>query len=61
MTYRQLICRLRELDSEQLDQDVTIYKMDNDEFHPLNISGGEYTIADENQDILDIGHPYLII
>lgn len=55
MTYRELLSRLKEATEEQLDQNVTLFDMD--EFLP--ITGVKMTPIDEPADILDPGHLYI--
>lgn len=54
MTYAKLLERLMTLNEEQLNQDVTIYVENNDEFYPVqNLAINAYS------DVLDINHPFL--
>lgn len=54
MTYAKLLERLSALNQEQLNQDVTIYVENNDEFYPVqNLAINVYS------DVLDINHPFL--
>jgi hypothetical protein len=60
MTYRELLQILQGLSSEQLDQTVTIHKVDEDEFY--HVAGDQLFAADEEEiDTLDHGHIYLEI
>ena len=57
MTYKKLLEKLRELNEEQLNRDVTVYDDYGDEYY----GWVEYGITDENIDVLDEGHPILIL
>lgn len=59
MTYKQLISKLMELPAERLNDDVTVYRIEADEFHEAHGSGvgDEQDVADG---VLDNGHFYLI-
>lgn len=59
MTYGELLELLQRLSPEQLAQTVTIYHVNDDEFHPLQ--GDHLMVADEEIDTLDPGHLYLAI
>ena len=67
MTYLELLNRLRELSDEQLNQDVTVYVSEEDEYYPLrkdyplneNITKEQGWIREV--DVLDPGHVYLSI
>jgi hypothetical protein len=54
MTYRQLLERLQNLDSEQLDMDVTVLDMNFGEFLPIQSFHIEHNLL-----VLDDNHPYL--
>lgn len=56
MKYRELLGFLNELSDEQLDMDVSVYIEDQDEFYPMTKVG----ITNETN-VLDEGHPYLIV
>lgn len=58
MTYRELLATLNKLSDDQLDMDVSVYIEDLDEFHPTTGVGIASAIL---TDVLDEGHPYLII
>jgi len=55
MTYRELIETLQSLPQERLEDDVSIYVSDFDEYYPL----GQLSVAHDFSDILDPGHIYL--
>jgi hypothetical protein len=57
MTYRKLRKYLQEMDDLRLDDDVTIYDSDRDEFLPAN----RVTAVDEDGDVLDEGHTIILI
>jgi hypothetical protein len=59
MKYADLFERLKRLNAEQLQQDVTVYDTQQDEFFAL--SEFSFRIADDNQDVLDVGHVYLVV
>lgn len=56
MTYKQLLEFLGELSAEQLNQSVSIYDCEYDEYHPAHTPA--FT---EGDDVLDDNHPILII
>lgn len=63
MQYRDLLKRLQGLTDEQLNQDVTVYDMDNDETYALgdcDVVGeeGEQVVGPDG--VLDDGHFYLV-
>jgi hypothetical protein len=58
MTYRDLRKQLNDLTEEQLDMDVTIYDGSVDELFGAYHTDLQFNLED---DILDKGHPYLII
>lgn len=55
MTYRQLLEALKELHPDNLDNTVTIYTVEEDEYYPVSGCG----ICDDG--VLDDGHPFLIV
>ena len=55
MTYHELIQALQSLPQERLDDDVSIYVCDTDEYYPL----GQLSVANDFSDVLDPGHIYL--
>lgn len=58
MTYRRLIDSLSRIPANRLNDDVTIYIIDQDAYVPVLA----LEIADEDrQDVLDDGHPYLTV
>ena len=59
MKYRQLLDELQLLNKEQLDQDVTVYVSEQDEYYALR---SDYPVAvSETDDVLDGDHFYLVI
>jgi hypothetical protein len=60
MTYQELKEALIEFTDEQLQQDVTVYVSDNDEFYPL-VDVHPLVESDDKNDVLDVGHKYLVI
>lgn len=56
LTYRQLKQHLDELEDEKLDDNVTIYLSEYDEYIPVT----NVFVTDE-ADVLDEGHTYLTI
>ena len=59
MKYRQLLDELQLLSEEQLDQDVTVYVSEQDEYYALR---PDYPVAiSEADDVLDEDHFYLAI
>jgi len=59
LTYRELIENLKALPDARLDDTVTVYVSGVDEFYPL-VQDYPFLQADGN-DVLDDGHPYLVI
>jgi hypothetical protein len=60
-TYRDLLAHLQTLAPEQLDQDVTVFDLDTDEYRPLFKHNPIGVATAETNDVLDTGHVYLII
>ena len=61
ITYRELSQKISEMTQEQLDKDVTIYVSGVDEYYAVV---GDYPLVvsdPEVNDVLDGGHPYLVI
>ena len=59
MKYRELLEQLQQLDQLQLDQDVTVYVSEQDEYFALR---PDYpTAVSETDDVLDGDHFYLVI
>lgn len=60
MTYQELKEALIEFTDEQLQQDVTIFVSGVGEFYGLV---GDYPLveSDDANDVLDVGHKYLVI
>jgi hypothetical protein len=59
MTYRKLKEQLDKLNEEQLDSDVSIHDGHADEFYEAE--GILETVPEGEDDILDVGHPYIVI
>ena len=59
MTYEELKNALNNFTEEQLQQDVTIFVSEADEYYSLV---GDYPLCEsEANDVLDAGHKYLVI
>jgi hypothetical protein len=56
LTYRQLLSIIQKMDSEQLDQSVSVYMPDMDEF-----VGVKNVLEANSTDVLDYGHSYLYL
>lgn len=56
-TYRQLADAINKMSDEWKDTNVTVYLAESDEYIPVNA----ITEADETEDVLDTGHPILLI
>lgn len=56
LTYRDLLNHLNGLDPHELDMTVTVFVV-GDEFYPVRL----YTVSGSETDVLDEGHPYLIV
>ena len=61
MTYADLLKELQQLDETQLNSDVTIFIMGIEEFYPSFDRLYFSTEEDEDGQILDAGHPYLMV
>ena len=59
MTYRELAQQLSQLNDNQLDSDVTVYVSGVDEYY--GVVGDNPFLESEVDDVLDNGHPYLVI
>jgi len=58
MTYKQLIKSLMEIPVDRLNDDVTVYDPDRDDFCGVN----HMSVAiDKYNDVLDEGHAYLVL
>jgi len=58
MTYKQLIKSLMEIPAERLDDTVTVFDPDQDDFCGVN----HLELAtEETNDVLDAGHAYLVL
>ena len=57
MTYRQMRKKLSEMQESRLDDDVTVYDRDNDEYRPV-LSVKE---TGEECDVLDEGHTVIVV
>ena len=60
LTYRELIESLKALPDERLDDAVTVYVGELDEYYAL-VDDYPFCIAEHDGGILDSGHPYLVI
>lgn len=56
LTYRELKKELEKIEELNLDNNVTIYSEDSDEFY--QVSGFSFVVGN---DVLDDGHPILIM
>ena len=56
MTYKELLAELQKLNEEQLNHDVAIWDDINDKYHQSDVY---IEIADDTQDVLDVGHPVI--
>ena len=61
MTYRELYQYLGTLNAGQLDLDVTVFVADQDEFYPLVVGCPVSEAKEIDNDVLNEGHPYLVI
>jgi hypothetical protein len=61
MTYAELIEMLQQLTPEQQAMDVTIHVRGVDEYYPLSESDPCCIADNADNDVLDEGHPYLVI
>jgi|LauGreDrversion4_2_1035121.scaffolds.fasta_scaffold461009_1 hypothetical protein len=61
MTYKELLFELQQLTEEQLNSDVTVFVRGVEEFYPASSSLYFSTEDDEDGQILDAGHPYLMV
>ena len=59
MTYAELLQRLQHATPEQLQQDVTVYVKQLDEFYP--VFNSNVTESDNDTQVLDPGHIYMIV
>jgi hypothetical protein len=57
LTYADLLEALQELTQEELQNTATIYVEADDEFYPIIGTNR----ADDDQSVLDVGHPYFEI
>jgi len=61
ITYRDLIEKLKDMPDARLDDTVTVYVIGTAEFYPL-VEEFPLVFSDrEINDVLDHGHPYLVI
>jgi hypothetical protein len=56
MTYKELLNQLQQLNEEQLNQDVAIWDDVGNEYYQSDVY---FEIADDTQDVLDVGHPVI--
>ena len=59
LTYRELIENLKSLPDARLDDNVTVFVRGDVEFYPL-VDDYPFLIS-SGEDVLDDGHPYLVI
>lgn len=52
MTYKELLNIIKTFSKDRLNQSVSIYHKDSDEYYPLS---KEYEITEDNNDVLDKG------
>ena len=58
MTYKQLIKSLMEIPADRLNDDVTVFDPDREDFCAIN----HLELSDEKtNDVLDAGHAYLVL
>ena len=57
MTYRQLLKKMQSIPDDRLDDDVTVFNGEDEEFYPVF----RVKTADDECDVLDEGHFYLTI
>jgi len=57
MTYAQLIEELGKIPFDRLNDTVTVYDPDRDDFCGVN----HMSVADKHNDVLDEGHAYLVL
>lgn len=60
MTYAELFEAMKSFSPEQLNQTVTVYVQGEDEFYPV-VQDFPLVESDENCDVLDPDHKYLVI
>ena len=60
MTYAQLAAKISTMTEDQLNSDVTVYVSDVDEFYSV-VDDYPFLISCDDTDVLDTGHPYLVI
>lgn len=60
MTYAELALAIQEMSPEQLNQTVTVYVREADEFYGL-VEDYPLVESDDDCDVLDSGHKYLVI
>lgn len=56
MTYKELLNQLQQLNEEQLNHDVAIWDDVGNEYYQSDVY---FEIADDTQDVLDVGHPVI--
>ena len=59
MTYAELLQRLQHATPEQLQQDVTVYVKQLDEFYA--VFNSNVTESDDTTQVIDPGHLYMIV
>jgi len=58
MTYEDLLIQLLTLDKDQLNQSVTVFDVDNEEYYPLQ---SEMVYSTEECNVLDVNTPVLYL
>lgn len=57
MTYRELIVKLMKMPAEALDQTITVYNEEDDEFYGCT----GHDVSNDDDDRLDSGHLFLMV
>lgn len=57
MTYRELIVKLMKMPAEALDQTITVYNEQDEEFYGCT----GHDVSNENDNVLDPGHLFLMV
>jgi len=61
MTYKELQDKLNTMSKKQLGMDVTVYIREEDEYFPLVTDYPVCESDEDENDVLDHNHPYLVI
>lgn len=56
ITYRELLEKLKQLPSERLDDNVTVYDVFEEEFYPVQ----SFRKANDNEDVVDPTQHYMV-